>query len=86
MITHAAEKIGEYTLVALRECSPHLKLGGPIIPTVMAKIRKAAIIFALERTRGSLRHSARLLGINRNTLAKLLKEYVLTTGEFKIYD
>ena len=58
---------------------------GEVYKATLSEIEKSLIEAALERTDGNQLKAARILGINRNTLAAKIKKLAIETKKWKIY-
>lgn len=57
---------------------------GILYKTVMAKVEKQLIDFVLEQTAGNQLKTARILGINRNTLRTKIKKLGIDIRKWKV--
>jgi DNA-binding NtrC family response regulator len=58
---------------------------GEVYKATLGEIERSLIEAALERTDGNQLKAARILGINRNTLAAKIKKLAIETKKWKIY-
>lgn len=57
---------------------------GILYKTVMAKVEKQLVDFVLEQTEGNQLKTARILGINRNTLRTKIKKLGIDIRKWKV--
>jgi DNA-binding protein Fis len=57
---------------------------GALYKAVMEKIEKPLLEYVLEQTEGNQLKTARILGINRNTLRSKVKKLNIEVGKWKV--
>lgn len=60
-------------------------LGGVLYKTIIDKVEKPLIEYALERTEGNQLKAARVLGINRNTIRTKIKRLGIDVSRWKAH-